>query len=644
MRERDAKPWGLHGREAQAEADVAQFLDNCRLSLKWFYIHVLKEGNRKFQTNLGRLHDYLFDFLRWDELRADYVDEAKRAVLGVPELPDWARNTDLYKYIPEHGKERWLYWPTLDEEPEVYDGRGHRFEKAWLDGELIKGLVVRFAGSGRIKGCYLPRLHLKSQIATFALSCQEIVRDPSVRIMVRSYVARLSKALIGEVKGLFEREDGVFASVFGELRPENKEDMWSTSAIRLRAPFRRGKEPTLEAIPLGSDATGNHAELIILDDVVGELNVNQQDDVKLAVGQMAFVMTAGGTLLDIGTRWADDDAHGLFLRPSKDGGGPDLYGMTSFIWATARDAKDQPMWPEYFTEEVLAEKRGLCADEYTWFCQFFNNPYIARAQSFSPTWWRTYPETPDEKLARLVESGKKVNIFLSVDPAGSKTKKSDYTAMVMQGQTDDGEEVCVLDGAWEKLGPEEVPERIADLVVRGLGLARRGQGFFRLGLEKSSLTTWLGPLVRAALAKRGIVVDIEEISHGNKPKLQRIWRLAPRYNTGGVLWPAHLAKATANGTYDFTEVARQQYIKFPHGGDDILDAEAMQEDMLKRVSVAAVARTPEPQKYRDTYVRAPPSERREGPGRYAPNVRASVAARIDRAGLTAQPGRYVPRR
>jgi len=588
------------------ERDQIEFARTlCRRDLKWLYQNILCDNNAEYQQSIGALHNLLFDFLRWEELST-----AHPGILHSP----------LAKYIPKDATPRWIYFPVLDVVPEVADGDDHAIARDYFDGKLQKGVLIRLAGSGRIKGVYFPREHLKSEIGSKAFMLQEIIRNPSIRINCRTHTEKLAKMLVESCKDVMKGE--AFQDLFGYLVPDGyREGTWSKSEIQMIAP-RLGKEPTLMASSLGQDATGQHPDLLILDDVVGQENVDRQDWVKSRVRSLAAVLRAKGKLIDIGTRWAEDDAHGMFLRPPGPGE-RNMFKYTSWILATVKDANDHAVWPAVFNDEVIEEKWSFCQTDFFFYAQYFNNPYMVKAQKLSPDWIIYYEGTPLQLVERPPR--KLSSILITIDPASTAHKDSDNTALIVQAQSEDCEYRYLLDGWRDKLDKAKLPTAIVDTCEQWQGVARKHGLDFKVGIESEGFATYLSYPLKAEQKRRGISWQWEELKVENRKKTDRIYSLAKPYQTGSILWPKTLPKIADDGReYDFVLVLRSQHTRFPHCAEhewDALDALAHGEKLLRPLpSKAAVRGAPAEARRRDEYHRTSDDEKHAG--RYMPKGRA----------------------
>lgn len=633
MRGREQAAWGVGRSSPVAEVtseDLAAVHQRACQDLKWFYVNVLQCQNPRYQQSLGAFHNLGFDFLRWEELR---------------KLPAKCRNTNLVKWLPKPDgqgihPERWLYFPTLDAEPRIEDGPGCELERMFHSGELMSpshpGVLIRIKDDGRVKSVLWPRGHLKSEIANFALNMQDIIRDPSIRIMVRSGEDGLAEKLIASIKRTIEINPE-FQTYWGTLGPpQPKEEVWSKSAMQVLSEVRQSEDPTIVALGMKSSATGKHCNKAVFDDVVTLQNEAHQEPVINAVQDMIFVTDPGFKALDIGTLYRENDAHALFIRPT---GG--LYDFCSFMVATVLDANNKPIWPEVVNDRELSLRRAMCkGSDYRWFCQYWNNPYLAKVEGFHSAWWQEYTEPPVELAVR-----EHLNIYMTVDTASQVRKANDFTAVVVQGQTKDAASRYILDGIRDKIPYDRIAEELVSRAKAWQQVARRGGGSFRFGIEQVAFIEHLQNALRDEMRRQGVSFAIEPLKHGNKPKPERIRRLMNPYSNGAIWWPAELPQAASDGSsYDFVAVYKDAWIKFPRCAIfDHLDAHAYGEDLLRPLpAMAKQERQPEAPRSAEVDPgrgRSPADlDKGRTTGRYVPKL-----ARLAReGGRPRYTGRYVP--
>lgn len=539
------------------KADVVR--EACEKDLKYFYLNVFDQEKQ----GLGRVHDFLIDFMRLDEL----------STIDIHHSP-------LNEYLEKPSEEGdynevWLHWGTLDSLPRVQRGPEGDISQLFHTGSW-RGLIIRIAGDGKNKCVLMPRGHLKSTLCTQCHTLWEMIRDPSLRSLVRCGSQSLSKEFVGAIKYHFEGND-LFRSLYGDLGPH--ETIWRADEIQLNAKTRRGKESSLSALGMNSEVTGKHYDRIKLDDPVVEKNSRTpelREQIKSRIKRLEFVRDPGSYITDIGTIWAADDAHSIYTDKDSD-----AYPYSSFIVATVTDEDGNSIWPEVFTERELKRKRAVCDSDYDWFCQYYNQPRLGSVATFNEDWIVNESYIP-ERLA--VE--KKLNIYISVDPASTTNKQSDYSVCLVQGQSENGRYRYILDGFRERLSPETLPQRLVEIGLKWMDIASMYKGYYQFGIESDAFQLYVKFAMDTLMREQGKRFAITELSHARRNKTDRIKRLNRVYSTGSVIWPFTMARRTEEGRdYDLFQEFLKEFRKFPDAGvhDDILDCEAYGEEMMSPV-------------------------------------------------------------
>lgn len=541
--------------------------------LLYFYKNVLLHGNRRYQSALGKIHGFMADFLRLEEL---------------PFLAEKYTHSPIRNYLPAKDSEgmwpeRWMYWPTLDATPCIEDGPDTQLAKDFHAGHLLTeqrgGILLRVVAEGDIKYQLVPRGYLKTSLGTFAGSMQDIIRDPSYRILIRSGEEDLPKKIMGYCKHTCEN-NAVFKQFWSRIVPERHESSWNSTQMQFTSDVRRGADPTLSAFGIGTNITGAHGDKLVFDDVVTLQNINLQDKVKEKVSEAAFVVDRGFQILGQGTIYRDDDSHSLFIRPF---GG--AYPFTSILVASLTDSRGQPTW-EYYDQKLINKKKAICLQDGTkglqfWYAQQYNNPFIAKVEGFKDEWLRELEYEPEAIVPQL-----KLSVFMAVDPGYGVSESAGYASAMVRGQSQDGRRYT-LDGFKEKLTPDELPEVIVGLAAKWHGISG---GVFRLGIEEASMKSWIFKSITNEMRRRGVSFSVEPLKHGNKNKAERVRILGPAYASGRILWPAKampmltrqwLTDKEGGASYDFKESHRDEYSKFPAKRAELLDSEAYTEQMAQ---------------------------------------------------------------
>ena len=191
--------------------------------------------------------------------------------------------------------------------------------------------------------------------------------------------------------------------------PISKARKWN-SAGKFRFPCNVGrKDPTLFATGVGSESTGGHSRIVVLDDIIGQKTIDDSlmPKVRSWLGTTVNnVLETGGQQYAIGTIWDEDDVWNDFIQSTdcdvtQRGSGYQLYLEGK---AKLDDA------PVLYTIRELKKKRNKPGwTDYSWSCQMENNPIPDSARRW---------DSAKEQRCTLEEAmqGKGVVVVLS-DPA-----------------------------------------------------------------------------------------------------------------------------------------------------------------------------------------------------------------------------------
>lgn len=159
----------------------------------------------------------------------------------------------------------------------------------------------------------LPRGHQKSTIFSVALTIQEILRNPDIRVKIISATWPLAKDLLHQTKSILEQS--ALPEIFGPfLLPKCR---WTTDVIDVAQRTKWLKDPTISTGGIDTGKTGGHCDLMIFDDIVTPENTTTPDQVRKVVdGYQACLplLDPGGKLLIIGTRYVMADIYGYLIE------------------------------------------------------------------------------------------------------------------------------------------------------------------------------------------------------------------------------------------------------------------------------------------------------------------------------------------
>lgn len=410
------------------------------------------------------------------------------------------------------------------------------------------------------------RNHYKSTIITFGKSLQDILAshgdDPlrewqrEATIGIFSATRPLAKGFLRQIKQELENNN-LLKSLFPDIlydKPQNQAAKWSEDEGIIVKRKSNPKEATVEAWGLiDGMPVGKHYFLMIYDDVVTDGNVTTPEMIFKTTEKFELssnLGTSGGLTRLIGTRYHFNDTYQVML--DRQIAIPRIYPCTDDGTAEGR--------PVLMSLEDLEKKRKLMG-EYVFSCQLLLNPTATSLQNFKFEWLKYYGGW---------SKGMEGNIYIIVDPANSKKKTSDYTAIMVILAAPDGN-IYVL-----------------DMIRDRLNLRERTDALFKLVHKYRP--------IRVGYEKYGKDADIEHIEEkqdqlnyhfqiialgGKMAKNDRISKLVPDYEAGKIFLPREMIKQNHEGKFeDLTQIfIKEEFLTFPTPQhDDMLDCLARYKD------------------------------------------------------------------
>lgn len=403
------------------------------------------------------------------------------------------------------------------------------------------------------------REHFKSTIITFGLTIQEILIDPNLTFGIFSHTRPLAKQFLRQIK--YELEANVnlrawFPDIIWD-NPQKEAPKWSEDDGIVLKRTSNPKEATVEAWGLvDGQPTSKHFKRRIYDDIVVESSVTTPE--MMAKTTKAFELSdnlgsEGDEFRMVGTRYHFSDSYGELIRRGV---------VKARVYPCTKDGSENFVagncWS--MSPERLIEKRRN-QGPYTFGTQMLLNPKGDESQGFRREWIKYHSGSPKRYG---------LNVYILVDPANSKTKKSDWTSMWAIGLGRDRNYV------------------VLEMVRDRLSLQQRADELFRMH-EK-----WL-PL-GVGYEEYGLQADIQHIEHlqgernyrfkitpvkGALSKADRIKRMIPVFEQGRIYLPPVMHRTIYDGTtVDLVSVfIEEEYTAFPVSlHDDMLDSLARIED------------------------------------------------------------------
>lgn len=354
------------------------------------------------------------------------------------------------------------------------------------------------------------RGHLKSLTITVAHNIQLILNNPDIAIAIPSYNMKTAKSFVRQIKIILE-SNALLKGLFPEIlysNPSTQSPKWSELEGLVVKRKTTRKEPTVMGFGLvDGQATGYHFDVLSFDDVVTQDSVTSPEMIQKTTERWQLSDNIGmpSTMKKYcGTRYHYFDTYA------------EVQKVTPTTTIPATDNGEIDGNPVFLSREEL-DKKLADQGRYIFSAQMLLKPVAREDQKFRMEDFRYYDELP------------RLNYYIAVDPANTQSKKSDYTAMLVFGFSED-RKVYLVDGVHDKLDLGQryrtlkaLNERYKPLII----------GYERYGLQADI------DFFRMENAKTNYYMPITEVG-GGVSKEDRILRLQALFETKDLLFPRHL--------------------------------------------------------------------------------------------------------
>ena len=254
----------------------------------------------------------------------------------------------------------------------------------------------------------LPRDHGKS-VQVCARVLWELGRDPSLRVRIVCATEALAADRSRFLRDAITDNLRVRA-IFPQLR---RSSPWSDVCLTIRRPAN-AIGPSVHAFGIGASSTGMRADLLICDDIVDIRSVgskSERERIKDTFrSNLMNLLEPDGRFWNLFTPWHRNDLNGE-LR--------DNPAFSHFRRAVGEDL--EPVWPERWTRERLAERRREIGEVS--FARGYRLLPLSDETVAIPADWIRFTDRDDEPE----------RVILSVDPAISTKRTADASALVVLG-------------------------------------------------------------------------------------------------------------------------------------------------------------------------------------------------------------------
>ncbi|MDP2697576.1 phage terminase large subunit [Thalassospira sp.] len=283
----------------------------------------------------------------------------------------------------------------------------HRRLAGWLEGCWCGGqrdlLVLAFRNSG------------KSTL--IGLFCAWVLYgNADLRILVLAADLELAKKMVRNVKRIIERHP-----LLARLVPGRAAD-WGAERFTVNRPGEL-RDPSMQAVGIGGNITGSRADLVICDDVEVPKtcdSVHKRHELREKLGEIAYVLSPGGSQIYIGTPHSYYSIYADEARPETGEDAPFLAGFARFFLPVLDDA-GQSAWPERFSPAKIADIRQR-SGEAKFASQMMLVAGAGEEGEFDPARMHAYDAVPELLFAngeqRLMLAGRRmVSASCHFDPS-----------------------------------------------------------------------------------------------------------------------------------------------------------------------------------------------------------------------------------
>lgn len=210
--------------------------------------------------------------------------------------------------------------------------------KDWQEG-LHDEIAQFLCTTDKEKLILVPRGHLKSSIVTVGYATQRILKNHNLRVLITNAVWDKAREFLQQISEYLIDSDlkDIYGSFLHKSAPWTKNEITIAQKTDMT---RRG--PTIKTAGLESVLTGSHCDLIINDDLVELNNVQTKEQVLKVIhfhDSLFAILDPGGELIDVGTRWGEDDLYGEIIKNR-------AKSLNDHIFT---DDKDRQQWRKYVT-------------------------------------------------------------------------------------------------------------------------------------------------------------------------------------------------------------------------------------------------------------------------------------------------------
>ena len=366
------------------------------------------------------------------------------------------------------------------------------------------------------------REHYKSTIVTFALTIQDILRDPEVTVGIFSHTRSIATDFLVQIKREFETNEKLkerFSDILWS-NPHKDAPSWSSESLVVKR-LSNPKEGSLEAHGLvEGQPVGRHFRIRVYDDTVTQKSVFTPEQISKTTASwelsLNLGMTAeqGGVARYIGTRYNLADTYSTMIQ--RGAVIPRIYPATHNGRFDGR--------PVLFSEAEW-QKRLSDSSRQTVAAQLLQSPMADTDATFRTEWLKAYEVRP-----------RTLNVYIMADPSRGRSATSDNTAIAVVGISSTGSKY-LLDALAHRMTLSQRWTALRNLYrkwSRAKGINHISVGYERFGAQSDD------EYFQEQMDRDKEWFTIEELNwtgDGTVSKQQRVERLEPDFRNGRFFLP-----------------------------------------------------------------------------------------------------------
>lgn len=264
------------------------------------------------------------------------------------------------------------------------------------------------------------RDHRKSSCITFALTIQDILRNPEITVGLFSHTKAIAKGFLNQIKRELEFNDKL-KTLFDDvlwIDPQSEAPLWSLDSGLIVKRKLNPKEPTIFAAGVvDGQPTGMHFSLRVYDDVVTAESVSTTEQMQKTLDALDLSDNLGsqdGRVRMIGTRYKIGDAYEEYI--TRGIVKPRIYPATD---DGTVDGRPVFLTPNEWEDKLSRQSAAIIAS------QMLQNPLASDSVIFQTDWFNLWPADKELPVFDAV--------FMSVDGAFSIKQSADDSCILVLG-------------------------------------------------------------------------------------------------------------------------------------------------------------------------------------------------------------------